>query len=113
MGEDQLVGIASVRFPVLVYLRDRKTGRTGEYAYSLSWNAHDPDDDPMFPWEDGNFLCDCSRAELLYGDEKELPCGISRIIVDMIVRTDMGVRIYREWYSEEDARFLWCRYHPA
>lgn len=88
------------RRPVAVHLRELATGRSGVYKTEGSWLKGVFND---YLWSEGNFACDCNRADFLYGlDDEEIEYGCSdyKIIVDRIVDLTTGETVYEE--SEED-----------
>lgn len=46
-------------------------------------------------WEQGNFECDCNRAEM-FGEEEEVPCSAGLYRVNLINPKD-GKMFYQEW----------------
>lgn len=75
------------------YLRDTETGKTGIYK-----DEYKDSDGVEFMWEEGNYACDCNRADFLYG-ESPIGCGTTRIALDKVVRVDDQKVVYdgKKW----------------
>ena len=83
-------------YKLTVYLRNTETGETGVYHDPLEYD--EPFDD--FIWADGNYACDCNRADFLYGKEMDFPCSGNIIVIDKIVRSDTGEIVYSETHRK-------------
>jgi hypothetical protein len=48
-------------------------------------------------WRDGNYACDCNRANFFDGRYAENnACGHGRFVIDKIVRVDTGAIVYKD-----------------
>ncbi len=82
-----------------VFITDTTTGETREWwdgFYGDAWVA--PESDSEYGWTEGNFACDCNRAEAfawaagLDGD-LEAVCGHDRYTIRVV---ECGVEVYEE-----------------
>lgn len=60
--------------PYVVAIRKNSTGEVREYIYDGAWEDHH-----LFMWTEGNYSCDCNRADFfasVVGEEiEDQPCG--------------------------------------
>ncbi len=82
---------------MLISIKDTKTGEVRDCDlgadYDETFDAYD--------WEDGNYACDCNRAQLFAAADgdydanfNDFPCGTGRFIVVAAIRD--GELVYTE-----------------
>jgi hypothetical protein len=80
-----------------VTLRDTTTGEVRVWTSDIEWGDVEH---PAFIWEEGNFACDCNRAQFFaraIGAPEPTcpPCGDWRYVIDQITDAN-GVVVYTE-----------------
>ena len=91
-GGEPSAGASGEERSIMVFLRDTETDLGTGYKTHGIWRegTFDP-----APWSEGEYRCDCARAEILHG-AGEFPCGTSRFVVERIVVWDTGETVYSE-----------------
>jgi hypothetical protein len=71
----------SIKHKVEASLRDTLSGDFYKYCYEFE-SYDSPELIPgrvQFMWLEGNYSCDCNRADFLYGWQDERPCSDGKI----------------------------------
>jgi len=96
---DMCIGGKMKRFEHYVILKDTMTGETR--AIQATHNGELLHEGTEFMWSEGNYSCDCNRADFFYGRDANGECGNSRF---RIVATNIpDLRVEEE--DEPTVRF--------
>jgi hypothetical protein len=76
-----------------VHIKDRTTGEIRNHVSDGNF-----EEGPRYGWSDGNFSCDCNRANTFFDDDQtDFPCGDERFVV-MVTDNETGNQLYADEY---------------